>query len=129
MSELDELRARLARAEEELAAWRAGDTSAMDRLRQQALVLRRAFPGLPGHAPALLMAALAASNRAVSYATIDEIIPPKQSAERDGQAFLSTMACYVRKALGPGSIVTHRGHGYAMTPEARERVAAILAAN
>jgi hypothetical protein len=127
MTELDDLRARLARAEEELEAWRATGPGDAERLQLQALVLRRAFPCLPGHASALLMAALAASSRPISYTMIDDIVPPTQSADRKSQSFLSTIVCYVRRALGPGAIITHRGYGYEMTPAARQRVAAILA--
>ncbi len=125
--EIEALRARLARAEEELAVWREHTAeSDLDRLNLMAFKIRQHFKTLPGHATALCLAVLYSSSRPVSYSVLDELIPPRTQSDRDTRAFLSTIVCHARKAVGIDGIVTHRSWGYSMTPQGRAILDPIL---
>jgi len=117
--EIEALRTRLARAEEELAAWRDHSTeSNVDKLQLMAFQLRQHHK-MPGHAVAMALAVLYTSSRPVSYGVLDELIPPKTSEERNTRAFLSTIVCHARKVVGKDGITTHRAWGYSLTPQGR----------
>lgn len=127
ITEIERLRRELAAAEEELAAWRAVTIDRADELTRLALAIRTAFPALPGHGPALYIAALYSANRPLSFAALDDAIPAKQTDNRNCKATLSTLTCHARTALGRDAIKTHRGYGYSLTPVGRERIRAAIA--
>lgn len=127
ITEIERLRRELAAAEEELAAWRALTADDADLLTRRAHAIRAAYPRLPGHAPAMFLAALHSSTRPLTFASLDELIPPKQTTERqNGKAFINVMASHARRILGARAIVTHRAYGYSLSPEARAQLDCVI---
>lgn len=128
--ELDRTRRELREAQAELAEWRATGTprdydEASELLRIDRV--RRGL-GLPIPAAARMALALYDNPRPVSRHTLDELVPPVggHNKQRDTASLFNSLACYLRKGLGKDGLQTFRGWGYALTPEGRKRIAAIV---
>lgn len=116
LSEVDRLEARIEELEIERNHWREEAQRNSDA--RTCVLLRHGFQLTTGEA-FILGKLYAAQGQVVRSDRIDEDMPGRNWEERsEAGNTTQVLICRIRKRLGAHAVITHRGHGYSLSPAA-----------